>query len=119
MVNPQTKAKVVHSKSKTAFNIIGCSLGKKHKIAVIPYVAGVAIDRNEAQQHAEFIAHCFNNSDAICAKEVKVLDIEKINKQLMNLTTIDVDLLVFDKKGEIVTNPKLIKEWTKIQETFM
>ena len=32
------KTKVVHSQSKTAWNIVGEELGKKYKIARIPYI---------------------------------------------------------------------------------
>jgi hypothetical protein len=71
MTNPKTKTKVVHSQTKSAWNIVGESLGGKYKIARVPYII---IDnellnerqRNEAFKHAEFISYCFNNSDAIC-----------------------------------------------------
>jgi hypothetical protein len=65
------KTKVVHSESKTAWNIIGTIPGGKFKIARIPYqVAGnmeILNTRNkhEALQHAEFISWCFNHSDMI------------------------------------------------------
>lgn len=32
------KTKVVHSQSKTAWNIVGEELGKKYKIARVPYI---------------------------------------------------------------------------------
>jgi len=38
MENPKIKTKVVHSQSKTAWNIIGERLGGKYKIARIPYL---------------------------------------------------------------------------------
>jgi hypothetical protein len=71
MKNPNIKTKVVHSISKPAYNIIGSSLGKKHKIAIVPYVSSddvevIDINRDEALEHAEFISYCFNNSGVIC-----------------------------------------------------
>lgn len=72
MENPNIKVEVVHSKSKDAWNIIGISLGNKHKIARIPYLVTETIaelnnrEQNEALLHAEFISICFNNSQAIC-----------------------------------------------------
>jgi len=66
MKNPKTKTKVLHSDSKSAFNIIGTTPGKKYKVAIVPYVKDVPALKEEALQHAEFISYCFNNSDAIC-----------------------------------------------------
>lgn len=66
MKNPEIKTKVVHSKSNNAWNVVGVSLGKKHKIAVLPYLKNMEEDKEEAFQHAEFISHCFNHSDVIC-----------------------------------------------------
>ena len=71
MKNPNIKTKVIHSSSKPAYNVIGASLGKKYKIAVVPYVPSDnvnALDKNrdEALEHAQFISHCFNNSGVIC-----------------------------------------------------
>lgn len=70
MQNPNIKTKVVHSQTKSAWNIIGEKLGGKYKIARIPYcTGGYFIDdrnREEAFKHAEFISYCFNNSEAIC-----------------------------------------------------
>lgn len=73
MENPKIKTKVVHSRTKAAWNIVGESLGAKYKIARVPYVCvenPEVDDRNrvEAFRHAEFISHCFNHSDVICGK---------------------------------------------------
>lgn len=38
MENLKIKTKVVHSQSKTAWNVIGEQLGGKYKIARIPYL---------------------------------------------------------------------------------
>ena len=70
MNDPKTKTKVVHSLSKDAWNVIGTQLGRKYKIARIPYFicGNTAIDdqeKNEALFHAEFISACFNNSGLI------------------------------------------------------
>lgn len=71
MKNPNIKTKVVHSKSKPAWNIVGAKLGGKFKIATIPYVSSKSVEvidatRDEAFEHATFISYCFNHSDAIC-----------------------------------------------------
>jgi hypothetical protein len=63
--HPNIKTKVVHSQSKSAWNVIGMSLGAKHKIAIIPYlVTGDKVtdekEKSEALEHAEFISFCFN-----------------------------------------------------------
>lgn len=70
MKNPNIKTKVIHSKSKPAYNIVGTKLGGKYKIAIVPYVPSLSVEvidatRDEALQHAEFISHCFNNSEII------------------------------------------------------
>lgn len=71
MKNPKIKTKVVHSKSHPAWNVVGTSLGKKRKIARIPYDTTYNDDKlnerskNEAFDHAEFISWCFNNSDQL------------------------------------------------------
>jgi hypothetical protein len=72
MKDPKIKTHVVHSLSKPSWNVIGTSLGAKHKIARIPYI--VSDDKDvtkklsaEAFQHAEYISYCFNNSAFICA----------------------------------------------------
>lgn len=66
--NPSIKTKVLHSQSKSAWNVIGISLGGKHKIARVPYVCCDNEDltnkfRVEALEHAQFISYCFNHSD--------------------------------------------------------
>jgi hypothetical protein len=70
MQNPNIKTKVVHSQSKSSWNIVGTDLAGKFKIARIPYnVTGNEIidtkEKSEALLHAEFISKCFNNSDKI------------------------------------------------------
>lgn len=70
MKDPNIKVNVVHSQKNSAWNITGTQLGGKFKIARVPYtVSGhVELDvknRIEAREHAEFIAHCFNNSNKI------------------------------------------------------
>ncbi|WP_395076323.1 hypothetical protein [Flavobacterium sp.] len=70
MENPNIKTKIVHSQSKTAWNIVGENLGGKYKIARIPYfISGNeiidTIEKSEALRHAQFIVRCFNNSDKI------------------------------------------------------
>lgn len=70
MENPNIKTKVVHSESKKAWNVIGTSLGAKHKIARIPYlITGNEIidttEKSEALRHAKFISQCFNKSDSV------------------------------------------------------
>lgn len=67
------KTKVVHSKSKTAWNVVGETLGCKYKIARVPYHIAegdeyeIMNTRNKAEalEHALFISHCFNNADII------------------------------------------------------
>lgn len=70
MENPNIKTEVVHSESKDAWNVIGKSLGKKHKIARVPYLIcgdneSDTKQRTEALLHADFISSCFNKSDEI------------------------------------------------------
>ena len=67
------KTKVVHSLTKTAWNVVGCDLGCKYKIARVPYVTSYdeetnEINENEAFEHACFISHCFNHSEHILKK---------------------------------------------------
>ena len=74
MIDPNIKTKVVHSKSKPAWNVIGVELGKKYKIARVPYAATPnpdALDaaRAEAKIHADFICACFNDSEAIAHRQ--------------------------------------------------
>jgi len=71
ITDPKIKTKVVHSQTKSAWNIVGVSpLGGKYKIARVPYfVSGDdkidEINRVEAGEHAAFISYCFNNSQEI------------------------------------------------------
>lgn len=70
MKNPKIKTKVVHSKTKQAWNIVGTILDDSYKIARVPYVVSASIEvsissRNEAYERAKFISACFNNSDKI------------------------------------------------------
>lgn len=72
MGNPGIKTKVVHSLSNPAWNVVGVRLGGKFKIAIVPYIVVedndvTEINRNEAREHADFISHCFNNSEIILA----------------------------------------------------
>ena len=58
--------KVVHSESKSAWNVVGTELGGKYKIATVPYVTVddeilTACFRKDALEHANFISKCFNN----------------------------------------------------------
>lgn len=71
MKNPKIKTQVVHSQTKSAWNIVGTSLGGKYKIARVPYIVmdnQELSDRGriEAHEHAQFISDCFNKSDKIC-----------------------------------------------------
>jgi hypothetical protein len=73
MLNPKIKTSVVHSRTKSAWNIIGTSAGGKYKIARLPYYCGEDEEvnerhRKEAYDHAVFISYCFNQSDVICKK---------------------------------------------------
>ena len=69
MINIQTE--VVHSKTKTAWNVIGTVLGCKYKIARIPYYISEGMEKTntrekmEALEHAEFISYCLNNAEQI------------------------------------------------------
>jgi len=59
------KVKVQHSFSKSAWNIVGTSLGHKYKIARFPYFTFDNIDlttkeRTEAFNHAQFCANAIN-----------------------------------------------------------
>ena len=72
MKNPKIKTIVVHSQSKAAWNVVGKTLGGKHKVARVPYIVVSdeiisGRERQEALEHAEFIAYCFNHSDEIIA----------------------------------------------------
>jgi hypothetical protein len=68
--NQTFKTKVVHSQSKLAWNVIGTELGKRYKIARIPYTeyADEILSfryKQEAFNIADFISYCFNNSKEI------------------------------------------------------
>lgn len=70
MKNPNIKTRVVHSQSKSAWNVIGTELGKRYKIARIPYEdSGYEVlsfrDKQEAFNIAQYISYCFNNSNEI------------------------------------------------------
>ncbi len=83
MKDPEIKTAVVHSESKDAWNVIGRTLGKKYKIARVPYLATenkklTAIAKAEAKNHAEFISFCFNNSD-------KIIEAGKLIKSINDL----------------------------------
>ena len=70
MKNPNLNTRVVHSQSKSAWNIIGCNTGFKYKIARIPYYVTeneqtTEINRLEAYEHAEFINYAFNNAQKV------------------------------------------------------
>ena len=65
------KTCIVHSDSKTAFNVTATTIGDKYKICRVPYTVDETDilftnrSKNEARQHAEFISSCFNNYDEI------------------------------------------------------
>jgi len=70
MKNPNIRTRVVHSQSKSAWNIIGMEVGKRYKIARIPYLITEDTllnikDQQEAYNIAEYISYCFNNSNEI------------------------------------------------------
>lgn len=60
--------KVVHSQSKTAWNVIGTFPGGKYKIARVPYHIVDGSEKwntrakNEALEHAQFISDAFNDA---------------------------------------------------------
>jgi len=70
MKNPKIKTRVVHSQTKSGWNVVGESLGGKYKIARVPYLVMDNQElserqRTEAFEHAAFISYCFNKSDEI------------------------------------------------------
>jgi hypothetical protein len=76
MKDPKIKTQVVHSQSKSAWNVIGTIPGRKYKIARVPYfVIGNDVintrERKEAFEYAEFINWCFNNSTKIINSTMK------------------------------------------------
>jgi len=75
MKNPGIKTRVVHSETKSNYNVICLKLGKKYKICRVPYLVSdneqlTEIERKEALEHAEFISFCFNNSDLILNEKI-------------------------------------------------
>jgi hypothetical protein len=59
------KTKVVHSQTKSAWNVVSIDLGYKYKIARIPYFYDISdkttyINKEEAKEHADFISKSFN-----------------------------------------------------------
>lgn len=64
MKDPKIKVEIKHSMTKSAWNVVGTKAGAKYKIARIPYLE-TERDRQEAYEHAEFIAICFNRSTEI------------------------------------------------------
>lgn len=73
MKDPAIITKVIHSQSKSAWNVVGEKLGGKYKIARVPYVTigDETLDtrnRIEALEHADFISWCFNHSTEIINK---------------------------------------------------
>lgn len=73
MKDPKIKTKIVHSKSKMAWNVIG-DIPHKYKVARVPYIKGNDEEgtyamREEALRHAQFISFCFNNSASILSKK--------------------------------------------------
>lgn len=71
MENPNIKTKVKHSESKNAWNVVITGIGKKYKIARLPYLViegdcvMTDIEKSTALRQANFISFCFNNSDKI------------------------------------------------------
>lgn len=95
--NPKIKTKVVHSKSKTAYNIIAVTIPAKFKIARIPYLVVENNEelskkfKDEALCHANFIRYCFNNSNEILSsaniKELSVNIDDEILKLVEEIST--------------------------------
>ena len=62
------RTEVVHSKTKSAWNVIGTDVSEKYKICRCPYVVvdecEVLTTRNkhEAMEHALFISNAFNTA---------------------------------------------------------
>ena len=62
-----SKTKVIHSKSKDAWNILGTQVGKKYKLVIVPYVKDEGnksvslVNKNEALRHAEYIRFCLES----------------------------------------------------------
>jgi hypothetical protein len=86
MENPRIKTRVVHSQSKSAWNVVGETLGGKYKIARVPYITIASEEissrqRLEAFKHASFISYCFNHSDDICKTYADAKDDTKETKE--------------------------------------
>lgn len=101
MKNPKIKTKVVHSQTKSAWNVIGENLGGKYKIARVPYVCVEnenVTDRNriEAFEHATFISYCFNLSDAN-----NVLADSAVRDALSTILRVGASMLTTGISGEI------------------
>ena len=98
MENPSIKTEVRHSLSKNAWNIIGTSLGSKYKIALVPYLKiegdqfTTEMQRSEALRHAKFISFCFNNSEAICNKQLSREFMDRYCETCKTTTSQDVKL---------------------------
>lgn len=62
---------VVHSQSVSAWNVVGTELGKKFKIARVPYYIMTdnpeysARQKEEAYTHAMYISQCFNKYEEL------------------------------------------------------
>ena len=70
MKHPKLVTKVKHSESKSAWNVIGDTVGAKYKIARVPYLVSDSEilntrEKAEALEHAMFISFCFNNPDKV------------------------------------------------------
>lgn len=73
MKDPNIQTRIVHSQSKSAWNVVGKSLGGKYKICRVPYFVTEdelisSRNRTEAYEHAEFISYCFNLSGVLLDK---------------------------------------------------
>ena len=65
MALPKIQTRVVHSESKSAWNVVGTELGSKYKIARVPYITTLMPEitereKLEAYELANFISTCFN-----------------------------------------------------------
>lgn len=62
------RTRVVHSVSKSAWNVVGTLVSSKYKIARVPYHViednEILTTQNKAEAlaHATFISNCFNNN---------------------------------------------------------
>lgn len=67
------QTKVVHSETKSAWNIVATEWGRRYKIARIPYIILESensqllntIAKSEALERAEYISYCLNNINRI------------------------------------------------------